>query len=169
MVQSGITYSIQSFTATYSVVASPYTALSSNLTSLRAGLSAQSLSLTTMTCPFTARNNGTNSSSFTLLNFSTNDLITSTCTNGNTFSTTKSCRYSTSALPFSITGINTAVIRTSIAITVTTFTYFSVLNNYFELCSQTISFDNKPQDATLTFDSSKCSTGGIAGDNNNNT
>ncbi len=129
--QSGITYNIQSFTATYLVVASPYTALSLNTTSLRAGLSAQALSLTAMTCPFTAKNNGTNSSSFSLLNFSTNDLVASTCTNGSTSSTTKSCRYNTSALPFSISAIKPAVDRTSIAITVTTYTYFSVLSNYF--------------------------------------
>lgn len=82
-------------------------------------------------CPYTAKNNGTFSYSYTLITYNVNDLVLSTCSNASTVGSSRMCWYNTTGLPFGVTGVRTAVERVTISAVMTTYTYFSLSGAYF--------------------------------------
>lgn len=167
--EAGTTYSIQSYTATFTIVPAAYSSIGAT-TSLQMGLSGQTISVSSLACPYTPVNLSVNSTSYTDLVFSSSNIITSAavCTG----TSTKTCRYNTTISPKTITPVTQAVSASPVTpLTITTYTYFAPLAAYYPLCSQVYNLQLLPQDlpaANALLNLSRCG-GGTTGELNANT
>ena len=170
---SGTTmYSITSYYYTFSLTAASFTTLTGS-SSIQLGKAAQTVSISSMVCPYTAINKNTTDLSYTVVEFSKTFLTSSTCPNG-TFSdtaTSKSCKYTTSASPKSINSVKSAITnQTSFSLLVTSYTYFSKTAAYYALCQGTLQVAFTTQVlSTPTFSLSSCNSGQETGNLNSAT
>ena len=89
--------------------------------------------------------------------------------------TTKTCRYISSVWPKQITSITHTIPSTlTSSISITTYTYFAVLNSYQPLCSQLYTVQLLPQTQSLTagatsanFNSTRCGSSKVNANNTN--
>ena len=133
-------------------------------TTLQSGLTGQSISINALTCPYTAVDQNSSSNvSYTDISYSISAIPVSTCTAPTINNSTKSCRYTSTAFPKTITALTQAITSTTISpITITTYTYYPPLSAYSALCSQIYNISLIPQQILLpsiTYNTALCGTG----------
>lgn len=131
---------------------------------MRMGLTAQTISILTLSCQFSAVDrNSSNDVSYTEITYSTVDIPTSTCSTPTTINSSKTCRFSSTISPKSITDVTQAITTNTMTVaTITAYTYYPALNAYTPLCSQTYNITLLPQQivsGSINFNTALCGTG----------
>lgn len=169
--EASITYSIQSYTATFSIVPSVFSTVTAT-SSLQMGLSGQTIFFSALVCPYSPVNLSVSNTSYTDLIIGTSNIVTTSASCSAAVNSSRTCRFNTAVSPKTITPVTQTITSSSVTpVTAIVYTYFAPLSAYYPLCSQVYNIQLLPQDlnsGSIVYNLSKCGSG-TTGEFNSNT